>query len=584
MFKFLATVMLCFTLAVTACSSSNYNSDEVPDISPENLYNVAKSGMATGDFALARRYLEAIDSRYPFGSLTSQVQLDLIYVYYKERESDLALAQINRFIRLSPTHPNIDYVYYMKGLTEIQKRSDMIQDYLGLDRSEKDPSFYQAAFNTFRDLIRSYPNSIYAADARQRMIYIKEELAKRELAIAEYYFEREAYVSSIRHCQNLLYTYRNTQQLRPALELMARGYERLGLVDPANNTRRVLATTFGGSYTPLVSTNSSTPIDPDTGLPVAPAAVSAGEDKSWFDSIGDWIWGEDEAVAAPVAAPVAASAAPVDTVPHTAAPAANAGVPATAAASEDKSWIDSIGDWIWGDSEEEAVIHTSGAASGPDSMRTQTAAATAVASATAAANAPASSSTATAGASGAAAESESGSWIDSLGDMIWGGDESASSASSAVAASGPESARNRAAAQAAMDSAEAAANAPASASGTAAEGQSGSWVDNMSGWMEDVEAPATNASGPESARNRAAAEAVLNSDNAPAAADTAAESAAEGENGPWRGWMNDHEGVPTASGPESARNEAAARAAISGESSAPAAETVSSEPQNIHFN
>lgn len=458
MFKFLATVMLCFTLAVTACSSSNYNSDEVPDISPENLYNVAKSGMATGDFALARRYLEAIDSRYPFGSLTSQVQLDLIYVYYKERESDLALAQINRFIRLSPTHPNIDYVYYMKGLTEIQKRSDMIQDYLGLDRSEKDPSLYQAAFNTFRDLIRSYPNSIYAADARQRMIYIKEELAKRELAIAEYYFEREAYVSSIRHCQNLLYTYRNTQQLRPALELMARGYERLGLVDPANNTRRVLATTFGGSYTPLVSTNSSTPIDPDTGLPVAPAAVSAGEDKSWFDSIGDWIWGEDEAVAAPVAAPVAASAAPVDTVPHTAAPAANAGVPATAAASEDKSWIDSISDWIWGDSEEEAVIHTSGAASGPDSMRTQTAAATAVASATAADNAP------------------------------------------------------------------------ASASSTAAEGQSGSWVDNMSGWMEDVEAPATNASGP-----------------------------------------------------ESARNEAAARAAISGESSA-SAPAPASEPQNIHFN
>ena len=458
MFKFLATVMLCFTLAVTACSSSNYNSDEVPDISPENLYNVAKSGMATGDFALARRYLEAIDSRYPFGSLTSQVQLDLIYVYYKERESDLALAQINRFIRLSPTHPNIDYVYYMKGLTEIQKRSDMIQDYLGLDRSEKDPSLYQAAFNTFRDLIRSYPNSIYAADARQRMIYIKEELAKRELAIAEYYFEREAYVSSIRHCQNLLYTYRNTQQLRPALELMARGYERLGLVDPANNTRRVLATTFGGSYTPLVSTNSSTPIDPDTGLPVAPAAVSAGEDKSWFDSIGDWIWGEDEAVAAPVAAPVAASAAPVDTVPHTAAPAANAGVPATAAASEDKSWIDSISDWIWGDSEEEAVIHTSGAASGPDSMRTQTAAATAVASAPAAANAP------------------------------------------------------------------------ASASSTAAEGQSGSWVDNMSGWMEDVEAPATNASGP-----------------------------------------------------ESARNEAAARAAISGESSA-SAPAPASEPQNIHFN
>lgn len=401
MFKFLATVMVSFTLALTACSSSNYNSDEVPDISPENLYSVAKTSMATGDFSTARRYLEAIDSRYPFGALTSQVQLDLIYVYYKERESELAMAQINRFIRLSPTHPNIDYVYYMKGLTEIQFRSDMIQDYLGLDRSEKDPSYYQAAFNTFRDLIRSYPNSIYAADARQRMIYIKEELAKREMAIADYYFEREAYVSSIRHCQNILYSFRNTQQLRPALELMARGYERLGLTDPANNTRKVIASTFGTSYTPLVSTNSSTPIDPNTGLP-ATAGVAA-EDKSWFDSIGDWIWGEDETE---VAAPAAARSS----------------------------------------------AYPSGAASGPDSMRTQGAAATAVASATAAENAPISSATAP----------EEKSWIDSVGDWIWGSDEdeAASAAagagagvavsSASVGASGPESARNEAAARAAV--------------------------------------------------------------------------------------------------------------------------------------
>lgn len=243
MLKILASAMFCITLALTACSN-NYNKDEVPDVSPSNLYNVAKANMATGDFTVARRYLEAIDSRYPFGELTDQVQLDLIYVYYKQRESDLASAQIARFIRLNPTHPNIDYVYYMKGLTEIQKRSDMIQDFIGLDRSQKDPTNYYNAFNTFKDLITIYPNSIYAADARQRMVFIKEELAKRELAIARYYVDRGAYLSAIRHAQSILYTYRDTKSFKPAMELMAKCYDKLNLKQPAQNVRKVIATSF----------------------------------------------------------------------------------------------------------------------------------------------------------------------------------------------------------------------------------------------------------------------------------------------------------------------------------------------------
>lgn len=243
MFKILASAMFCAALALAGCSN-NYNTDEVPDVSPTNLYNVAKANMATGDFSIARRYLEAIDSRYPFGDLTDQVQLDLIYVYYKQRESDLASAQISRFIRLNPTHPNIDYVYYMKGLTEIQKRSDVIQDFIGLDRSQKDPTNYYNAFNTFKDLITNYPNSIYAADARQRMLFIKEELAKRELAIARYYLDRGAYLSAIRHTQSILYTYRGTSSFKPAMELMAKCYDRLNLEEPAKNVRKVIDATF----------------------------------------------------------------------------------------------------------------------------------------------------------------------------------------------------------------------------------------------------------------------------------------------------------------------------------------------------
>lgn len=295
MYKFLAAVMLSFTFAITACSSSNYNSDEVPDVSPENLYSIAKANMAVGDFAVARRYLEALDSRYPFGDLSSQVQLDLIYVYYKERESDLASAQIARFIRLSPTHPNIDYVYYMKGLTEIQKRSDMLQDYLGLDRSQKDPTNYYNAFNTFRDLVKSYPNSIYVADAHKRMIFIKGELAKRELAIAQYYSDRGAYVSCINHAKNILYTYRDTEALQPAMELMIRSYDRLHLDGPKATVTKLYKDTYG--YEPEYLAPAYAREKKYTIVLDNPASQKADDNESsWLDTIFFWRAPKDSGV------------------------------------------------------------------------------------------------------------------------------------------------------------------------------------------------------------------------------------------------------------------------------------------------
>lgn len=594
MIKFLATVILCFTLVVTACSSSNYNSDEVPDVTPENLYNVAKAGMATGDFGLARRYLEAIDSRYPFGSFTSQVQLDLIYVYYKERESDLALAQINRFIRLSPTHPNVDYVYYMKGLTEIQKRSDLLQDYLGLDRSQKDPSFYQQAFNTFRELIRSYPDSIYAADARQRMIFIKEELAKREKAIADYYFEREAYLSAIRHCQNILYSFRNTEQLKPALELMAESYERLNLATPANNTRRVIAESFGGSYRPIASNNISTPIDEDTGLPLTSAAiaVSAQEDKSWIDSLGDWIWGSDEEeqmasttntvsttryTSRSASVPETEGGASTKDTAGASTASQNAQVPAQATTSDraEGSWLDSVFD-----SFNEDAVASSGA-SGREAARQRAAAETAIRSA----NNPnadrrAKVSTATASTTNTASEvAQESEQSGGLLDTFFGSFKDDGTVSSS--ASGLESARQRAAAEAAMKSA----NDPESAKRAEAEGNSAT-ANAVSSLFNAGKVPA-NASGRESARNRAAAEAVINSENV--ATDN---TSVNGEN--IKGsWMEGIEITPAnASGRESGRNRAAVESALKTSSSSNNSNSSSNssdslsdnEVHNIRFN
>lgn len=243
MFKVAAPFLVGLALLASACSS-NYNKDEVPDISPDALYMQAQHAMTTGDYSTARQYLEAIDTRYPFGELSDQVQLDLIYVYYKSRESAMTTAQINRYLRLNPTSQHLDYVLYMKGLNEMQMRSDLLQDFLGLNRSQKDPTYYYQAFATFKEMVQTYPHSAYAADAYQRMIYIQQQLAEREYAIASYYHQRQAYVSSIRHCQNIIYSYRDTPYLEDALELMSDNYRRLGLELPAQNSDRVLQASY----------------------------------------------------------------------------------------------------------------------------------------------------------------------------------------------------------------------------------------------------------------------------------------------------------------------------------------------------
>lgn len=240
MFKSVAILITALTIALSGCSTTDAQRDDVPDISQEALYSTALASMSSGDYNKARKYLEALDSRYPFGELTDQVQLDLIYVYYKSRESDLTSAAIKRYLRLNPGSLYTDYVMYMQGLNYVQKHSDMIQDFLRLDRAEKDPTYYYDAFKSFKDLIEAYPQSPYVYDARQRMLFIKQQLAKREWHIAKYYNERGAWLSAIRHCQSILYSYRDTEYIGDALRLMEDCYKKLGLSLPANNTAEVI--------------------------------------------------------------------------------------------------------------------------------------------------------------------------------------------------------------------------------------------------------------------------------------------------------------------------------------------------------
>lgn len=227
---------LACTSLFTACASKN--KDLVPDKKPSELYTAAEEAMSVENYAKAREYLEAIDSRYPFGPFAHQVQLNLIYNYYKDRENDLALAEIDRFISLNPSDENLDYVFYMRGLTNIQKGTDRFLDILRIDKYDRDVSFFEQAFEDLRKVAASYPNSLYAADAQLRMVYIRNLLSRHELKIAKFYHKKGAYISSARRCQNIITKFSDTDEIEEAIYLLADNFEKLNLPKEANETRK----------------------------------------------------------------------------------------------------------------------------------------------------------------------------------------------------------------------------------------------------------------------------------------------------------------------------------------------------------
>ena len=226
------------SLALAGCSGSK---DVVPDSPPAEIYATAQQKLQDGNFKGAITQLEALDNRYPFGPYSQQVQLDLIYAYYKNADLPLAQAAIDRFMRLNPTHPNIDYVIYMRGLTDMALDDSALQGFFGIDRSDRDPSHARDAFKDFSQLLRAYPNSQYATDSRKRLVFLKERLAKYELSVAEFYTKRGAYVAVVNRVEQMLKDYSDTEATRTALPLMENAYRQLQLNAEAERVAKIIA-------------------------------------------------------------------------------------------------------------------------------------------------------------------------------------------------------------------------------------------------------------------------------------------------------------------------------------------------------
>jgi outer membrane protein assembly factor BamD len=238
-------LILILFITLTGCSSSqNTDIDKVPDKSAQALYADARKALDTGLYQKAIQLLSAIDSRFPFGPISHQVQLDLIYAYYKSGDTAQGIALADRFIKLNPTHPNLDYVYYMRGLINLENENNLFQDIAGIDRSDRDPSSARTAFQDLRRIVDNFPQSKYAADARKRLVAIKSRLAKYELSVAEFYLKREAYVSAANRGRYIVENFSPSEEVEKALMIMVECYDKLNLPDLKSNALQVLAANY----------------------------------------------------------------------------------------------------------------------------------------------------------------------------------------------------------------------------------------------------------------------------------------------------------------------------------------------------
>ncbi|HLU13201.1 MAG TPA: outer membrane protein assembly factor BamD [Arenimonas sp.] len=214
--------------------------DPTETLPVEQMYAEAHGSMTMGNFNRAARYYQRLVARFPYGAYTEQAQLELAYSQYKMRQADEATATIERFIRTYPTHRHIDYAYYLKALINFERGSGMLLRIARQDLASRDLGATQQSLNDFADVVRRYPNSRYAPDARQRMIYLRNRLARHETKVGLYYLRRGAWLAAANRGKYILQQYPQSEHEGDALALMAEAYTRLGQQDLASDARRVL--------------------------------------------------------------------------------------------------------------------------------------------------------------------------------------------------------------------------------------------------------------------------------------------------------------------------------------------------------
>ena len=232
--------LILVTLTLTACST--FRSTKITNA--DQLYDKAKQDLGNRDFAIAIKNLELLEARYPFSNATRQAQLDMLYAYYENGDRENVIDQADQFIRENPTHPRVDYAYYMKGLANFDRDRNFFERWFRVDLSKRPPENSRTSFQAFQLLVQRFPDSQYAPDARQRMIFLRNRLASYEVYVARYYINRGAYVAALNRVRFAIENYDGAPALKEALEISRDAYTQLGMKDLAEKSARVLAENF----------------------------------------------------------------------------------------------------------------------------------------------------------------------------------------------------------------------------------------------------------------------------------------------------------------------------------------------------
>jgi len=242
--KVLAVLALVMTMS--ACSIFGSKRDTLDNLPVDALYVKAHDSLENSDYAAAIKAYQRLIARFPSGEYNEQAQLDLAYSQYKNNQQEEAYSTINRFIKTFPANKHIDYAYYLRGLINFDRTSGVLERYVYREsvQDSRDQGYNLQAFDDFSELSRRFPDSAYTADARQRMIYLRNLLAQYEINVAEFYLRNKAYVASANRAQYVIEHYQQAPQAGDALAILTRSYLALDHKELAAQTRQVLALNY----------------------------------------------------------------------------------------------------------------------------------------------------------------------------------------------------------------------------------------------------------------------------------------------------------------------------------------------------
>ena len=241
----IAMLSLLSLLFLSGCSSDKAEQEE-DDIDATELeyYKLSQSALRSGNYQTAVQRLQFLEARFPFGRYAEQAQLEIIYAYYKSAQSESARAAADRFIRLHPQHPNVDYAYYLRGMASFDEDTNFLEKFIPMNASTRDPGAARDSFNDFSQLIKRFPDSQYAPDAQHRMVYLRNLLAEYELNVARYYIYRGAYIAAANRGRYVFENFQETPSVPDALAIMVEAYNLLKMDALASEALMVLSENF----------------------------------------------------------------------------------------------------------------------------------------------------------------------------------------------------------------------------------------------------------------------------------------------------------------------------------------------------